>query len=210
MKRLKMEEDDREDQEQSNSFDADVVSYIADSSRKKKIVGLDEEVVRLQKFVYWRTLEEEMGDSSGKKQKKMVGLDKELSRLEKFVHMGTPEDIGVMLVVGMAGIGKTTLVNQLYHDSFIRQHFDNYLFLPIGPRYQLKEILLLALKQLGFNSEEYDEKLLGRYVYESLVDSRYLVVLDDVWDTSVCEEIQVGNYSMRRYSTLMRILVIRN
>ncbi|KAL7114986.1 hypothetical protein ACP275_04G155600 [Erythranthe tilingii] len=127
----------------------------------------------------------------------MVGLDNELKELQDWIFSGDPKR-DVTSVVGMAGIGKTTFVEQVYHNNpLLANHFKHRLFLLIGPYRQLKEILLLALDQLGV-PENLNKNPLSNYVYKSLLGTKYLVVLDDVWNT----RIKVGNFFVGLYSQL--------
>lgn len=114
----------------------------------------------------------------------MVGMHDQLNRLMDLVLEESDED-KLILVTGMTCIGKTALVQEIYKDPLVGEHFEAYLFLSFGPRYQLKEILLLALHQLGIHSDKFQENVsiqqLQDYVKESLSGRRYLVVLDNVW-----------------------------
>ncbi|KAL7153566.1 hypothetical protein ABFS83_04G177800 [Erythranthe nasuta] len=119
----------------------------------------------------------------------MVGLDSELKELQDWLFSGDPKR-DVMSVVGMAGIGKTTFVKQVYYNSrLVENHFKHRLFLPIGPHYQLKDTLLLALDRLGVH-ENLNKNPLSNYIYKSLLGTKYLVVLDDVWNTRVWDQLR--------------------
>ncbi|KAI3454406.1 hypothetical protein Pfo_011069 [Paulownia fortunei] len=128
---------------------------------------------------------------SGRKNK-MVGLDDELLQLQNWVSYGSPE-LEIMSIVGMAGIGKTTLTKNIYCDPYFFGSFCPRFFVTIGPKYQLKEFLLLALDRFGFLIDEMHgkkDKELGRYLYRFLEDTRYLIVLDDIWSTQVWKELK--------------------
>lgn len=121
-------------------------------------------------------------DFTGKR--KMVGLHDQLNQMKDMVFK---DHSYLVSVAGMAGIGKTALVRQFYNHPLTIHHFHSRLFLPIGPRYQLKQTLLLAAHQLGVDSDQ-DASLqqLQHHVKESLSNRRkYLVVLDDIWHDSI-------------------------
>ncbi|KAL7138859.1 hypothetical protein ABFS83_09G010700 [Erythranthe nasuta] len=130
----------------------------------------------------------------GGKKKKIVGLGKELRELSHWVLSDTYGRCSTMLVVGMAGIGKTIVVKQVYDDPEVKVHFDRCLYVTLGPHYQLKETLLLLLDQLKVDNEDLredsSEDSLSKLVYQILLGKRYLVVLDDVWNTHIREEIK--------------------
>ncbi|KAL8041814.1 hypothetical protein ABFX02_09G008500 [Erythranthe guttata] len=159
----------------------------------------------------------------------IVPLEKDRQRIKLFVSSKTMQrlydklrdwvcsgasNFKVIFVVGMAGIGKTTLVKQVYDNPYTIEHFDLRLFLPIGPQCDLKEILLLALDQLGVHSDEnqkknYDENSLREYVYQSLHGRRYLIVLDDIWNTEVWNDLRrffLDNSNQSRIILTTRLL----
>ncbi|KAL8064511.1 hypothetical protein ABFX02_01G095700 [Erythranthe guttata] len=86
----------------------------------------------------------------------------------------------------MTGIGKTSLVKQVYNDPLGIKEFETRLFLHIGPDYTRSEdIVLRVLDELGvvIPSDKLDDKdCLQKQLSEALSTQKYLVVLDDVWD----------------------------
>ncbi|KAI3454416.1 hypothetical protein Pfo_011079 [Paulownia fortunei] len=123
---------------------------------------------------------------------KMVGLHEELMQLKYRLVSGSPHLI-MTPIVGMAGIGKTTLAKEVYDDPIVLNYFEHRLFVPIGPKYQLREFLLLALDQLNFHIDEMiqkEDEYLSEYLYRSLKGRRYLIMLDEVWNTQVWDELE--------------------
>ncbi|KAL7098363.1 hypothetical protein ACP275_09G012500 [Erythranthe tilingii] len=135
---------------------------------------------------------------------KMIGLGNQLKELQDWVLSGKfwweipqldvmagKSELELMLIAGMAGIGKSTFVDEVYRNPLVVKHFDRRLFLRIGPNYDLKETLTLALDQIGVEFDEMrgnnvvDEQFLGDCVRRYLRYRRYLVVLDDVWSIDV-------------------------
>ncbi|KAK1273404.1 Disease resistance protein RPM1 [Acorus gramineus] len=110
-------------------------------------------------------------------------------------------------VCGMGGVGKTTLVAKVYKSEQIVQHFQWRAWVTVSKSYNKNDILRSIIKELfhekkemipqgidGMNTKELAENLHG-----CLVDQRYLIVLDDVWDVSLWSEIKdVFNTSKRR------------
>lgn len=87
----------------------------------------------------------------------IVGLDTERLLLLKWLD-ATHDGLRDVPFVEMAGIGKTTLVQQICDDSYVG-HFKTCLMVTIGPNYTLREFLLLVLDHLALFSHEIDEKL---------------------------------------------------
>ncbi|KAL9177980.1 hypothetical protein ABFS82_01G095500 [Erythranthe guttata] len=105
----------------------------------------------------------------------------------------------VQSVMGMTGIGKTSLVQQVYNDPLVIKEFETRLFLHIGPHYtRLEDIMLRVLDELGIviPSDKLDDKdYLENQFSEALSTQKYLIVLDDVWadDYDIMPENRKGS-----------------
>ncbi|KAH6832868.1 hypothetical protein C2S53_014379 [Perilla frutescens var. hirtella] len=86
----------------------------------------------------------------------------------------------VISFVGMAGIGKTTLVQKISEYGEYLFHFDHYVWITLGPKYQSQDILKDILAQIDPNKMKIkrDDHDLSR----ELSNKRFFLVLDDVWD----------------------------
>ncbi|KAJ0007948.1 hypothetical protein Pint_29112 [Pistacia integerrima] len=118
----------------------------------------------------------------------IVGLKDEIQKLHKLICRRYQLHF-MILVVGVAGSGKTTLVNTVYNQFHIKQKFENRVWISVSKVFEERNLLLQILKQVTevkdeekLSLEELRKKL--RYFF---VGKRYLVVLDDVqtpdtWD----------------------------
>ncbi|KAL7160480.1 hypothetical protein ABFS83_01G097800 [Erythranthe nasuta] len=126
------------------------------------------------------------------KQRNLVGLDDQIKTLKEWIWHPT-SNLLVTSVAGMTGIGKTTLVKQVYSDPLVIDEFEIRLFVQIGPHYnQWEEIQLLVLNQLGVVPSD-DQVLVNHQLWEALSSQKYLIVLDDVW-ADVLHELQYGGF----------------
>ncbi|XP_012827293.1 PREDICTED: putative late blight resistance protein homolog R1A-10 [Erythranthe guttata] len=126
------------------------------------------------------------------KQQNLVGLDDQIKTLKEWIWHPI-SNVLVTSVVGMTGIGKTTLVKQVYSDPLVIDEFEIRLFVQIGPHYnQWEEIQLLVLNQLGVVPSD-DQVLVNHLLWEALSSQKYLIVLDDVW-ADVWHELQYGGF----------------
>ncbi|KAM4075707.1 hypothetical protein ACJW30_12G007800 [Castanea mollissima] len=106
----------------------------------------------------------------------------------------------VISIVGMAGSGKTTLAANTYNNDDVRKHFNNCCaWITISQAYELEDILRSLIKEFPELRKEKNPEDLNSMNYRLLVKTlvnylgkkRYLLVLDDVWDTNLLDEIKV-------------------
>ncbi|XP_037480889.1 putative inactive disease susceptibility protein LOV1 [Triticum dicoccoides] len=106
-----------------------------------------------------------------------VGLDGGIADLTKMLSKGDHVSI-----VGMGGMGKTTLARALYDK--MKEDFDCAAFVPIGVRVDTKKILTNIFDELHkeIYGHEPDQRQLTNQLQDFLVDKRCLIVIDDLWD----------------------------
>ncbi|KAL0422474.1 UNVERIFIED_CONTAM: putative disease resistance protein [Sesamum latifolium] len=123
---------------------------------------------------------------------KLVGLENDLvTMLDNLT--GHPMQLKVFPIIGMAGIGKTTFCKKLYDHPLVLHHFYVRAWVTVSQQYQVREMLLSILCCVTNISNEIYEKRdeeLREQVYRSLKGKRYLIVLDDMWDTQVWDDLK--------------------
>ncbi|KAH6781317.1 hypothetical protein C2S51_006610 [Perilla frutescens var. frutescens] len=123
----------------------------------------------------------------------MVGFD---GYVEQILDQLTGYHSGrqILPIVGMGGIGKTTLATNVYRNSLMLHHFDILVWITVSQEFSARNIILQALSCLGESisntetSESDDE--LGEKLYRVLLGRRYLIVLDDIWSVEAWEKIK--------------------
>ncbi|KAG2563770.1 putative disease resistance protein RGA3 [Panicum virgatum] len=91
-------------------------------------------------------------------------------------------NIKVVSISGMGGIGKTTLAQKIFKETTIQEHFKTKIWLSIGKHFDDAELLRSAIKHAGRDhGEERDMSLLARTLTDALSASKFLVVMDDIW-----------------------------
>ncbi|XP_073125212.1 putative late blight resistance protein homolog R1B-23 [Henckelia pumila] len=125
----------------------------------------------------------------------MVGFDEDLIQIMETLT-GDESNLQILSVVGMGGIGKTTLAKNVFDNPLIVQHFDVQAWVTISQQYSVHEILLGLLKDIGVLAGEGKEITqssygeLGLFLYRSLFGRRYFIVMDDIWSTEVWDDIK--------------------
>ena len=85
-------------------------------------------------------------------------------------------------IVGMGGLGKTTLAQLVYNDEKVTQHFDVKVWVFVSDQFNAKNIMLTVIESLT-KEKCYHSTMdaLHSTVWNLLFNKKYLVVLDDVW-----------------------------
>ncbi|KAK6774531.1 hypothetical protein RDI58_029770 [Solanum bulbocastanum] len=138
--------------------------------------------VKAQKFSLAASISEHAVE---KPENIMVGHENEFEMMLNQVTGGERE-LEVVSIVGMGGIGKTTLATKLYSDPRIMSHFDILAKATVSHEYCVRNVLLALLAS---TSEEPDDQLADQ-LQKLLKRKRYLVVIDDIWTTGAWDDIR--------------------
>ncbi|XP_016196346.2 disease resistance protein RPP13-like [Arachis ipaensis] len=99
----------------------------------------------------------------------------------------------VVCILGMGGLGKTTLARKIYNNDKIKSMFPYCVWGFVSNYYSAQELLMSILKLLDLPEEEYkyltNPEQMKRKIRESMSGKKYLVVLDDIWYTQVWDEL---------------------
>ncbi|KAI5313878.1 hypothetical protein L3X38_043054 [Prunus dulcis] len=85
-------------------------------------------------------------------------------------------------IIGIGGIGKTTLTQLAYNDERVVQHFDSRIWIFVSEDFNVKKIMQEAIERATEDECKLSKiELLQSLVSKLLQKKRYLIVLDDVW-----------------------------
>lgn len=164
----------------------------------ERMDSIEKEVMKIEQGCSVKNLESKSSKpagssrlaSSGKSSK--VGLDEDMKQIKDRLR-GFPSKLEIVPITGMGGIGKTTLAGNIYDDPFVVYHFYIRDWTTVSKQYRVREIflgLLGSMKNLGNQMNQASDDQLGECLYKSLKGNRYLILMDDLWDTNVWDEVK--------------------
>ncbi|XP_059462091.1 putative disease resistance RPP13-like protein 3 [Corylus avellana] len=125
----------------------------------------------------------------------VVGLTDNWMKLEEKLIGGDPK-LDVISIIGMGGLGKTTLSRKIYNSSPVRKVFDCHVWVYVSQDFQTRELLVKILKEMQIPEElrrrlKYlREDKLKKNLFEYLQGKKYFVVMDDIWSAEVLNEVR--------------------
>ncbi|XP_039129038.1 putative disease resistance protein RGA3 [Dioscorea cayenensis subsp. rotundata] len=114
----------------------------------------------------------------------IVGRDKDK---EKLVQMLTrdffDEKVAVVTIVGMGGLGKTTLAQLVYADERVKNQFEPCIWVCVSDDFDVPKLAGKIIHRVsGEICDHTDMEALQQKLRKELGQKRYLLVLDDVWN----------------------------
>ncbi|CAN6231292.1 unnamed protein product [Urochloa humidicola] len=187
-----------------NKVDA-IQKRLDDLSSQLEKMGLHEVAQRFDKSIRPTT-------SSFPIEKKIFGRDKEIE--EVLALLGVPMNnsrkgcskrkretngggrlpsVPVLPIIGLGGVGKTTLVQHICKNAHVTSHFDSVIWICVSDDFDVKRLTKEAIRSLSRNKDKVTTDnldLLQKDLVEEIRNKRFLLVLDDVWDDALKENGQ--------------------
>ncbi|XP_025651343.2 disease resistance protein RGA2-like [Arachis hypogaea] len=123
----------------------------------------------------------------------MYGRDQDKHKIVEFLtkHASGIDGLSVYPIVGMAGLGKTTLARWVFNDERVIQHFDLRIWVCVSTNFNMMRILQSIVESsTGVNPNLSTLEAMQNKVQQVLLGKRYLLVLDDVWDNVKWEDLK--------------------
>ncbi|KAI5677284.1 hypothetical protein M9H77_08234 [Catharanthus roseus] len=136
------------------------------------VFKMEKDSIYTRREVYDQTHEEEV-----------VGFIDEAEEIINQLTSG-PEELDIISIVGMPGLGKTTLAKKVYEHSSIARYFHVRSWYCISQVYERRDLFLSILgdvTEVTNKIQKMNEEDMAEALYRNLKGKRYLIVIDDIW-----------------------------
>ncbi|XP_022158717.1 putative disease resistance protein RGA3 [Momordica charantia] len=129
----------------------------------------------------------------------VVGRDVEVSKIvNQLIDATNTHVTSILPIVGMGGLGKTTMAKVVFNHERIKTHFDKTIWVCVSEPFLVNKILGAILGTLRGTSSGLDNKeALLHELKKEMHGKRYFLVLDDVWNESHSLWDELKNCLMR-------------
>ncbi|KAG0541414.1 hypothetical protein BDA96_02G014700 [Sorghum bicolor] len=161
------------------SFRPETTSFPTES----KIFGRDEEKKKLIRLLGVPT--NNGVDTSGRKRKRSGIYSSASNQICATIESNEAivKSVPVLPIVGIGGVGKTTLAQDICNHSKVKHHFQLIIWICVSDDFNVKRLTKEAIEQSCGKVPKNDNlNFLQSSLANSLNTKRFLIVLDDMWD----------------------------
>ncbi|KAL4601130.1 hypothetical protein ACB092_11G250000 [Castanea dentata] len=114
----------------------------------------------------------------------VIGRDEDKQKIINLLFdSNVEENVSVIPIVGIGGLGKTTLAKYVYNDEEVKKYFELQMWACISDVFDLKVIIenIIASTSDDTPVENFRINQLQSQLREKIDKKKYLLVLDDIW-----------------------------
>nr|XP_025636506.1 putative disease resistance RPP13-like protein 1 [Arachis hypogaea] len=169
-----------------NLQDREMVTRIEDIIARLEDIAKHKDILRLEKIAAKNMSGRIPSTSLVKKSDIFVGRDKERDTIMKLllddVNNG---ELSVIPIVGMGGIGKTTLAKLVYNEDMVLQKFNVKAWVCVGEEeFDVLKVTKAVIEKTCSPCYSNDLDTAQNHLKNALARKKFLVVLDDVWSSN--------------------------
>ncbi|RYR71700.1 hypothetical protein Ahy_A02g005921 [Arachis hypogaea] len=163
-----------------------MVTRIEDIIARLEDIAKHKDILRLEKIAAKNMSGRIPSTSLVKKSDIFVGRDKERDTIMKLllddVNNG---ELSVIPIVGMGGIGKTTLAKLVYNEDMVLQKFNVKAWVCVGEEeFDVLKVTKAVIEKTCSPCYSNDLDTAQNHLKNALARKKFLVVLDDVWSSN--------------------------
>ncbi|KAL4601035.1 hypothetical protein ACB092_11G242600 [Castanea dentata] len=114
---------------------------------------------------------------------KVIGREDDKEAIIKLLlEPNDEENVSIISIVGIGGLGKTTLAQFVYNDKNIKEHFELKMWICISDVFDVKMIIQKIISATGMEPVDHSMDKLQDQLRKIINQKKYLLVLDDVWN----------------------------
>ena len=116
---------------------------------------------------------------------KVFGREKNKEELMEFLHAGSVRELVVIAIVGICGVGKSTISQLLYNDSKVEEHFELRAWAYVSEEFDVLNITRTIFESVTpCDCNVRDLNVLQVKLKQKLKGKRFLLVLDGIWNVN--------------------------
>lgn len=124
---------------------------------------------------------------------KVIGFEDPAKDVIEFLTgRSRSDELEVISIVGMPGIGKTTLARKVLNDPMIEYEFFTRVFIHVSQDFERKDVFLSILASIG-RIDEAANKMSDDELADELrkhLNYKYLIVIDDLWTNDAWDKLK--------------------